>query len=124
MPHQCKNQRAPMNEARLLQREHARTLLSILVWVSVALTVVLVCSVLLWAHYRPNRTQFTAAPTAPDATQNIPEAEDYAISISITTVLGNDEQSHGLRHITNQKDGLTAVEAIDGVPARALRLAD
>jgi hypothetical protein len=113
-----------MNQASLLQREHGRTLLSILVWVSVALTVVLVCAVLLWAHYRPNRNQFTAAPMAPDATQNIAEAENYAISVSVTTALGNDEQSHGLRHIADQKDGLTAVEAIDGVPARALRLAD
>jgi hypothetical protein len=113
-----------MNEARLLQREHARTLLSILVWVSVALTVVLVCSLLLWAHHRPNRTQFAAAPMALDATQNIPETQDYAISISVTIALGRDEQSHGLRHIANQKDGLTAVEAIDGVAARALRLAD
>ena len=66
----------------------------------------------------------TTVPTAPNSTQSFPAPEDYAISVSVTTSLGRGEQSHGLRHIAEQQDGLTVIEAYDGVPARALKLPD
>jgi hypothetical protein len=62
-----------------------------------------------------------AAPLAADV-QKVAEGEDYSVSNSVTIVLGDNEERHGLKHIADQKDGQTEVESIEGVSARVLRL--
>jgi len=47
--------------------------------------------------------------------------QDYALSNSVSILLGDDEQAHGLKHISNQRDGATKVESMNGVSARVLR---
>lgn len=49
--------------------------------------------------------------------------EDYSRSNSVTVALGGDERGHGLKHVSNPGDGITAIESVDGVAARVGRLA-
>src|SRR4051812_31424164 len=56
------------------------------------------------------------------AAPKFPEPENYALSNSVTIALGEEEKGQGLKHITNQKDGLTMIEGFNGEAARVLRL--
>src|SRR4051812_19040326 len=67
-------------------------------------------------------THESTAANAPGGPRKAPDAADYGLSNSVSIALGGTEQGYGLKHISNLKDGLTTVETIDGVAARALRL--
>ena len=85
--------------------------------------VALIGGAALFLLYQQKQTPIAAAPTAPIAVDvaTVPEPEDYALSNSVTIVLGDNEERHGLKHIADQKDGATVVESFEGVSARALR---
>ena len=54
--------------------------------------------------------------------QNFAGQEDYSRSNSVTILFGDQEEAHGLKHISTEKDGLTQLENYNGVTARALHL--
>jgi hypothetical protein len=111
-----------MTEGKPPQRDGSRTLLYVAIGVAAVLMMALIGGAALFFLYQQKKTPIAAAPTAPIAVEveKLPEPEDYALSNSVTIVLGENEERHGLKHIANQKDGATVVQSFEGVSARAL----
>ncbi len=69
------------------------------------------------------QTQMKTAVVQTDAEHRNQFAfKNYSVSNSVTIVLGQDEQGHGLKHVLYEKDGATTIESVRGVMARALDL--
>lgn len=108
-----------MTEGTETQEGGARFLPFILI--GLVLAAALVCAVALFIHTRQNGSPIIALPAPVHVAEDAPQPEDYALSNSVTITLGDDERGHGLRHVANEKDGLTVIEAFEGVTSRALR---
>ena len=109
---------APKNGSRLFR--------FVIAWAVGSALVLIGGAIFLFVHMRKNQSKLVAitspsptqTPVAPKVSQ--PVAATFSKSVSIA--LGEEESGHGLTLVQNVGDGRSAVEQIDGVAARALRL--
>jgi len=88
------------------------------------------CAVLLDSGSPPNALgQATKIPepnpraepgAAPACVRRKGDALDFSGTNVVSTVLGEETPEDGIKHLANQRDGLTTVEGIQGLPSRHL----
>lgn len=99
-------------------------MLAFLLFVVAGLTITLAILLALFLHFRGPRSVAPAAATTDSRAADFSPGGDFGPSNSVTILLGDREVAHGLMHVDDQRDGVTDVETLDGVSARALRLQD
>jgi hypothetical protein len=102
----------------------SKPMLVVLLSVAAGLTIILAILVALFLRSRSQRTVDSAAATTDSRGAGFASDEDYGASNSVTILLGEREAAHGLRHIDDQRDGVTSVETVNGVSTHVLRLQD
>jgi len=99
-------------------------MLAVLLFVVAGLAIALAILLALFLHFRGPRAGAPAAATTDLSATDFSTGGDFRSSNSVTILLGDSEVAHGLKHVDDQRDGVTGVETLGDVSARALRLED
>ena len=68
----------------------------------------------------PELNQPPNSDNAPPRARRKGDALDFSRTNAVSTVLGEETPEDGIKHLANQRDGLTTVEGIQGLPSKHL----
>jgi hypothetical protein len=90
----------------------SRTLKRVLIAAAVVAVVVTAALLVLLFKFRPFQPATSLAPTAPLV------SADFSLSNAVGCLLGGQEQGNGLELVAEEKDGLSKIVKVGGVPCR------
>lgn len=106
-----------------MQSQNTRLRSILILVISLAVLLAVVMGLALWFLF--HRYVEPLASSLHGGAKARSEARDYAQSNSVSLLLGEgDESGEGLTHPDQERDGLTAIETLNGVPTRTLQLTD